>query len=109
MALNQAGGAVDDSGMAVVLMMLTLGLAVLLACVLMPREIGKEDLPLSSVRVKLPDVEGLALRMRAPRRPTPRPAPALVTPPPEDGPSAMGAPQPVLSQPPTDVMALPGQ
>lgn len=90
-------------------MMLTLGLAVLVACVLMPREIGKEDMPLTSIRVKMPDVEGLALRMRAPRRPTPRRAPALVTPPPEEGPSAMGAPQPVLTQQATDVMALPGQ
>lgn len=89
------------------LMMLVLGLAVLLACALMPREIGKEDMPLSSVRVPLPDVQGLALRMRAPRRPAPRPA--LVTPPPPEGPSAMGAPQPILTQQPTEVMALPGQ
>ncbi|MFI5268796.1 MAG: hypothetical protein ACHQ7M_15585 [Chloroflexota bacterium] len=102
--------------MAVVLMMLILGGAVLAWCALMPREIGREDEPLSSIRLELPDPRRLALRMSAPRRPAPRRAsrPAIVPPPPApepepEGPPAMGAPQPVLTQEPMGVVAIPGQ
>jgi hypothetical protein len=101
--------------MAIVLMMLLLGFAVLVACALMPREIGKEDEPLSNIRLELPDMERLALRLSSrSRRPSPRPLsrPAIVPPPPpatSEGPSAMGAPQPVLTQQPMGVVALPGQ
>jgi len=101
--------------MAVILMMLALGLAVLGACALMPREIGREDEPLSSIRVSLPDVQGMALRMRQPRRPQLRPAaaphPVALQPDtsPVEGPSALGALQPVLTEEQTGLFALPGQ
>jgi hypothetical protein len=94
-------------------MILLLGLAVLAACALMPREIGREDDPLTNIRLELPDVQRLALRMRAARGATPRQSPRrLVVPPPPapvapEGPSAMGAPQPVLSQDQAGLIALP--
>ncbi|HEY8694769.1 MAG TPA: hypothetical protein VIR57_18725 [Chloroflexota bacterium] len=99
--------------MAVVLMMLLLGGVVLAACALMPREIGKEDELLSNIRLELPDLQHLALRMTAPRRSSSRPAPRPAAPPPQpdpaEDPSAMGAPQPVLTQDPAGTFALPGQ
>jgi hypothetical protein len=86
-----------------------MGLAAVAVCFLMPREIGKEDEPLTNVRLKMPDVEGAMLRMRQPRRPRPvagQPAAAVQQPMPEV-PSAMGAPQPVLTEEPSPSLALP--
>jgi hypothetical protein len=89
------------------------GLTVLGWCALMPREIGREDEPLTSIRLRGPDMEGLALRMsQRNQRPRPvrasRPAAAPPPPPMPEAPSAMGAPQPVLSQEPATELALPG-
>ena len=98
--------------MALILMLLLLGLTVLAACALMPREIGREDEPLTNIRLPLPDVQGIALRIRAPRRPSPRviSAPVVIPPAaPPEGPSAMGAPQPVLAQEAGLPFVLPGQ
>jgi hypothetical protein len=82
-------------------LILLLGLVVLVACFTLPREIGKEDEPLTSTRLEVPDVEQLILRMRQRRQP-PRPRPAaaprvMPQPAPVEPPPAMGAPQPVLT------------
>jgi hypothetical protein len=112
---------------------LLLGLTVVVWCVLAPREIGKEDEPLTRVRVRMPDVEGWALRMSQHNaRPRRSAAPAPVPPPVVEEPvlmetpaagetsvaaealieaeplSAMGAPQPVLTEEPLSPFALPG-
>jgi hypothetical protein len=82
-------------------LMLLMGAILLGACFLLPREIGHEETPLSNIRLKRPDMEGLALRLNPPkRRMRPRPviAPASAFEP--DAPSAMGAPQPVLTEQP---------
>ena len=78
-----------------------LGLIVLLACFLLPREIGREDEPLVEVKLPRPDLEQLALRMHLRNKVRPSAANARRATPagsasPEP-PSAMGAPQPILS------------
>jgi hypothetical protein len=76
-----------------------LGLVILGWCFLMPRGIGQEEYPITDIRLPRPDVERLVLKMSQ-RGARPRPArfSRPVTPPQPEGPPAMGAPQPVLSQ-----------
>ena len=97
----------------ILILIAMLGLTVLAWCALMPREIGREDEPLTNIRLRAPDMEGLALKISQ-RHARPRPArpirpvePPSSRPAPE-GPSAMGAPQPVLSQDAATGLALPG-
>ncbi|HEX6511795.1 MAG TPA: hypothetical protein VF157_05825 [Chloroflexota bacterium] len=79
-------------------LVLLLGLVALAGCYLLPREIGKEDDPLPSVRVELPDFTRVASRLHRPAaRAQPRPA----------NPPAMGATQPVLTEDPASELALP--
>jgi len=98
---------------------LVLGLVVLAAAFVLPREIGKEDEPVLPVHVDLPSMEALAERVRAARLPFRRatngsrrlaaaPAPSAVPEPPApEPPQAMGAPQPVLTQATPASFALP--
>jgi hypothetical protein len=98
--------------MVILTLIALLGLTVLVWCALMPREIGREDEPLTNVRLKRPDLEGLVLSIsQRNQRPRPGRAPRATMAPPQpmpEGPSAMGAPQPVISQDPAAEFALPG-
>ncbi len=101
--------AADDEGVTgLAWLAVLLGLIIVGWCLLMPRGIGKEEYPITDVRLPRPDVESLMLKMST-RNTRPRPAriPARPAPAPE-GPSAMGAPQPVLSEEPSMGLTLPG-
>lgn len=86
---------------------LIMGLFVVASCFFMPREIGKEDEPLVNARIDLPRMEDIAARVheaksRFREHSHKRPVAEAAAPP-----SAMGAPQPVLSQEPPESLVLP--
>jgi hypothetical protein len=78
---------------------LLLGITVLAACFLWPREIGREDGPLLNVRLPRPDLEQLGLRihLRTKRQPSAARPRTAAAPPAAEPPPAMGAAQPVLT------------
>jgi hypothetical protein len=105
-----------------------MGLAVAGFCFFLPREIGKEDRPLVDVKVDMERIEDLAFRVQqatqrrmaerrarvAQRRETvaARAMAAAMAPPPPtpirpEPPSAMGAPQPVLTDETLPALTLP--
>jgi hypothetical protein len=93
-------------------LVILMGIILLGTCFLLPREIGKEDEPLSSVRLSPPSVERLAARMSRSSRPHRRSAVAPRRSPPDEPsspepPSAMGAPQPILTESPAGSLVLP--